>query len=196
MTCPCCHLQAAADPQLSLDAREAAAQQAAQQLLAEEDEQAARATAKKAKKLRQKLKKQQQAKRSQPSSLDPEDAAAHLTSMQVVDVDQPGAQTSAALHAPSQASPPEELRAESMTQDQGSGVAGSVAEKTERMTSPAEASSALFSVAQSSTVQDSVGPGQAGGSPGAIHQLLCCPLTKVTLSVHSRIFHCGELLYF
>lgn len=184
MTCPCSHLQAAAEPQLSLDAREAAAQQAAQQLLAEEDEQAARAAAKKAKKLRQKLKKQQQVKGSQPSSLDAEDAAARLTSMQVVDVDQPGAQTSAALRVPSQASP-EELRAESMTQDQGSGFAGSVAEKTEHKTSPAEASSALSSVAQSSTVQDSVGPGQAGGSPGAIHQLLCCPLTKVTLSVHS-----------
>ena len=177
-------MQAAPAAQLSLDAREAAAHQAAQQLLAEEEEQAAKAAARKAKKLRQKLKKQQQAKGSLPC-LEFEDAARLEPTIQASGSQLQSAQTPAPLHSLSQASAAEDKTAESAcTPSQvlaahDSGLVGLVGGQRQQQTSPAAASSSLSSKAQSTSLQEVVRPRLAAGSLGAIHKLLCCPLTEV-----------------
>ena len=67
----------------------------------------------------------------------------------------------------------------------GPGFATVLVRQTESGASSAETSFPPLSEAQSSTVQGSTGPGPAGGSPGAVHKLLCCPLTQVIFD-HSR----------
>ena len=187
--------------QHSAHAREAAADKAAQQLLAEEDEEAAKVAAKKAKKLRQKLKKQQQVKDNQLSNLDPHDAAASLESSMQDSGAHPAAEqstdTSATQHSMSQASAvvspasavtdQEPEAASQNSADPGSGLATSATAQTEHKAAAAAVSSPLFSGAPSSSHQGSRNAGPTGGSPGAIHKLLCCPLTKVSLTASSTM---------
>ena len=197
----CCLLQAVAHAQCSLDAREAAANEAAQQLLAEEDQDAAKAAAKKAKKLRQKLKKQQQAQGNQPT-VEPQDATAKRLgsrneivrwqdassainddpadlepSMQSSDAQEHGPESSesAILHLLSQASVAD-----------GQGANHPPVQSSGFANSAAGASFSLFSPAQSSRCQEVIQLGAAGGGPGSLYKLLCCPLTKVALESTSH----------
>ena len=189
-----CILQAMTHGQHNAHAREAAADKAAQQLLAEEDEEAAKVAAKKAKKLRQKLKKQQQSKDSQLSNLDPYDAAASLeSSMQgsgahpaaeqstdtSADQDSLG-QVSAVASQVSAAKDQEPEAANQNSADPSSGLATSAAAQTGHKAAAVAVSCPLFSGGPSSSCEGSRDTGPAGGSPGAIHKLLCCPLTNVS----------------
>lgn len=151
----------------------------------EEEQAATKAAAKKAKKLKQKAKKKskQQAApvvadepTAQPSSGDeeeedqfrlPQAAAASLG-------------PEAALDVPSAEQLPSALRL--LHVDTGLPTTAPAAN------SAAEAPSSLLSLAQSSRPQEAVQPGAAGGSPGSLYKLLCCPLTKVALECGAR--HC------
>lgn len=131
-----------------------------------------------------------------------DNAACLEPTMQGSDAQQHEAENPATQHSLSQASATEDQGAESVSpQDsavQGSGLVVSAAQQPEQKVSLAEAPSALLSVTQSSSPQEVAHPGPAGGGPGAVYQLLCCPLTKVALdcrtSVSSSLLVCQAFL--
>ena len=158
---------------------EAAASKAAEQLLAEEEQKATKAAAKQARKLRQKLKKQQQAKASQLSAEAQDvtaDVEVSLQDSAAKAALEHSADTSAAGHSMAQPSAAEDQAPQSAT-TQNSHVSHSGCVNVQ--TSHEIALSPLLSHPLSSS-QDSVCAEAGGGSLGATHKLLCCPITKVS----------------
>ena len=150
-------------------------------LAEEEEEEAVKAVAKKAKKLRQQL-NPAAASQAQPA----QQIRASRCSSKCGDVisgsgadpaPKPSTDASAAWRVTSQAS---------AAKDQGPELAGtqssalSVSGLATYIAAAAKAAHSLCSDDPSSSRQDSVYAGQAGGSPGAIHKLLGCPRIKVS----------------
>lgn len=103
---------------------------------------------------------------------------------------QQGVQNSGTSYLHSQAPADEEPSTES-TSTQGSadstlGVTSLVFEETEHQLSPVGPSPSPLSLVQTQTAQSPKYPGLTKGSPRGIHRLLCCPLTKVTLTIHLK----------
>ena len=173
-----------ASVQVSASRIEDSARTAYEELMLEEEQAATKAAAKKAKKLKQKAKKKnkQQAApavgdepTAQPSSGDEEEE----DQFRLLQATPPSLELEAALNIPSAEKLPSALRV--LHLDTGLPTTAPAAN------SAAEApSSSLFSPAQSSRPQEVAQPGAAGGSPGSLYQLLCCPLTKVALECDAR----------
>lgn len=186
-------------------AREAAAHQVAAQLLAEEDMAAAKAAARKAKKSRQQLKKQHaegsqhgMKKTSQPG-FEAADAQSLEPTIQYSTPRQQGVQNAATSYLHSQASAGEETSAESTSTqssaDPGLAFKSLFLEEIEHQISPVGPLLSPMSLVQTQTAQSPKYPGLTKGSPSEIHRLLCCPLTKVALTIclkySAQAFHCN-----